>query len=301
MNDGERRRFETAEGAFSYLAWEMAGRDAPLVHFLHCNGMNAATYRRLLAPLADRLRLTALDARGHGLSAAAADPAQLISWDPYTDDLIRFLEHLGEPAVLAGHSMGGVVSLGAAVLRPDLVRALVLIDPVMFPLRYLWPWSIAKRFGFGDRAPIARRAARRQAIWPNREAMLDYYRGRGAFRTWSDEWIRDYLAGGTRDRPDGQVELTCRPDWEAASFASLPFDIWRKLAAARPPIALIYGERSDTFLPAALRRFRKTRPEARVAGVPGATHFAPMEAPEAVGRELLRAAIGGWRWRSETT
>lgn len=46
--------------------------------------------------------------------------------------VVDFVEHLGEgPAVLMGNSMGGLVSMLVAVDRPDLVEAMVLVDPAL--------------------------------------------------------------------------------------------------------------------------------------------------------------------------
>jgi N-formylmaleamate deformylase len=69
------------------------------------------------------------DARGHGLSARVQSgektdmPADLAG-------VMRALEIRG--AVVAGHSMGGVVVGQLAARFPDLVRALVLEDPAWF-------------------------------------------------------------------------------------------------------------------------------------------------------------------------
>ena len=45
------------------------------------------------------------------------------------------------------------------------------------------------------------------------------YRGRGAFATWPEASLIDYVQDGFRERPDGSVELSCAPDWEASNFA----------------------------------------------------------------------------------
>ena len=47
------------------------------------------------------------------------------------------LEQLGEPVTLVGHSMGGKVAMQLALRRPELLRALVVVDiaPVEYPLQ----------------------------------------------------------------------------------------------------------------------------------------------------------------------
>jgi pimeloyl-ACP methyl ester carboxylesterase len=49
-------------------------------------------------------------------------------------DVAAFIEALGEPVPLVGHSRGGPVALAVAVDRPQLVRKLVLADPALLSL-----------------------------------------------------------------------------------------------------------------------------------------------------------------------
>ena len=48
----------------------------------------------------------------------------------------RWLETFGEPVHLFGHSMGGLIAIGVAAERPELVRSLVLISAVGMPFRF---------------------------------------------------------------------------------------------------------------------------------------------------------------------
>ena len=122
-NTWQRTNLATSRGEFSVLRWDAAGRSAPLLHFAHANGFNAQTYVRLLGPLSERFRIVAWDARGHGLTNASADPAMLgRDWSVYVDDLCAVVETLGEPLVLAGHSLGAVVSMELAASGHDLVQ-----------------------------------------------------------------------------------------------------------------------------------------------------------------------------------
>jgi 3-oxoadipate enol-lactonase len=78
------------------------------------------------ALLADRYRVISWDARGHGHTEYDGRPFTM--WDN-ARDLIALLDALGIPrAVVGGHSRGGFVALSAALLAPDRVAGLVLID-----------------------------------------------------------------------------------------------------------------------------------------------------------------------------
>ncbi len=70
--------------------------------------------------------LVGVDLRGRGDSDK---PDSGYGLEAHAGDVIRVLDHLGlEDAVLAGHSMGGFVAIKTALLFPDRVRALVLLD-----------------------------------------------------------------------------------------------------------------------------------------------------------------------------
>jgi pimeloyl-ACP methyl ester carboxylesterase len=71
-------------------------------------------------------QLHALDHRGHGKSARGASGYQVID---YVNDAVDYVKSLSKPAVLVGHSLGGMVAAGVAAAVPDHVNAIVLEDP----------------------------------------------------------------------------------------------------------------------------------------------------------------------------
>jgi pimeloyl-ACP methyl ester carboxylesterase len=79
-----------------------------------------------MAPLlAERLRVFAIDQRGHGLS----DKPGNYSFAEVTADLAGFIEMLGlERPVIVGHSWGGCVALEFAAGYPDVPAGIALID-----------------------------------------------------------------------------------------------------------------------------------------------------------------------------
>jgi pimeloyl-ACP methyl ester carboxylesterase len=275
-----RRSISFPEGEVSQLVWDR-GENLPLLHFAHANGFNAETYRSLLSPLAERFRIAASDARGHGFTTLPATPGLAQGWTVFRDDLRRVIERIApDGAILAGHSMGATASLMLAAERPELVHALVLIEPVMMP----------KHVAPGDNE-LSLRALKRRDVFPSRDAAFEAYRGRGAFKTWPDEMIRDYIAGGF-EPVEGGVRLSCRPAWEAEDFRTTPPGVSELAAKLRCPLTLIHGE-GGTAGDSELAIVRGLCPAARIIAQPGATHFLPMEFPELVRREITNLPIGG--------
>ena len=110
-----------------------AGRDepgAPVMLFLHGLTDSGAGWPGAVRHWGEQYAILAPDQRGHGESPRFT-PEQLEAHpgDVMVEDAIRILEQLEATPVVVGHSLGGAVALAAAVLRPDLVRSLVLEDP----------------------------------------------------------------------------------------------------------------------------------------------------------------------------
>ena len=81
--------------------------------------------------MSHRWHVFAVDARGHGKSDHV--PGGNYNMTVQTDDAAHFIENLvGGPAVVIGHSMGALTTIGLAGTRPDLVTAAVLEDPPAF-------------------------------------------------------------------------------------------------------------------------------------------------------------------------
>ena len=107
------------------VGYDDTGGDGPVVVFSHGLLMNRAMFAPQVEALRDAYRVITWDERGHG---EAEHEGTWTFWDS-ARDVLALLDHLGvEQAVLAGMSQGGFLSLRAALLAPERVRALVLID-----------------------------------------------------------------------------------------------------------------------------------------------------------------------------
>ncbi len=291
MIEPVRKSVALGGGAMSVLEWAGANDEKrPLLHFAHANGFNAETYRALLSPLAARFHVVAGDARGHGFSTLPATIGMQAGWRIFRDDLLALLETLDAgPAILAGHSMGATASLMAAALRPERVRALVLVEPVLYPRLAPLMMRVARLLGrTSDMPDLVAMAEKRRAVFPSFEMALKAYTGRGAFKTWPGEMVRDYLTGGLVPTGNGEeVRLACDPRWEAEDFRQPPPGISRLAPRVRCPVTLLHGTRpGSTARPHEVRRF--ARMGARIVTVAEAGHFLPMEFPEVVREEILR-------------
>lgn len=285
LSAARRREIAVQGGTIAGLEFGPADRPLDLL-FLHATGFNAGTYAGILGPLGDRLRILAVDQRGHGRTTLPAEPWSYDAWVVYRDDILALLDALGEtPAVMSGHSMGGTVSLLTAAVRPEATKRLVLLDPVvMTPARM----AMAGPEGLKN-SPLSLGAARRRATFADREAAFQAYNGRGAFRTWPEATLRDYLADGLLEGDDGQVHLSCEPAWESATFAAHHHDTLGAFLQATQPIRILKAQEGSTCM-LGEHEAEVVRGTTTLEEVAGTSHFLPMERPELVREALLAAA-----------
>src|SRR5689334_22806733 len=108
-----------------HLALDVQG-DGPLLLFLHGIGGNRTNWRAQLPAFAPHFKAVAWDARGYGASDDYEGP---LAFDDFIADLLRVIDWFGvKRAHLAGLSMGGRIAMRFALLHPDRVATLTLID-----------------------------------------------------------------------------------------------------------------------------------------------------------------------------
>ena len=144
-----------------HRVWHRGGQRPVLA--LHCSLAHAGAWSGLAGAL-EGVTITATDAPGHGRAP---------DWLPGTDmhalataQSIAVAESLGQgkPIDLIGHSFGGTVALRIAVERPDLVRSLTLVEPVIFAAGRAVDAAAYQRFradhlGFAELVDTGDRAA----------------------------------------------------------------------------------------------------------------------------------------------
>lgn len=219
-------------------------------------------------------RVIAMDVRGRGQS----------EWDPkpknyhpkvYARDVIGFLAALGIPrAVFLGTSMGGLITLTVALLRPRLIGAAILND--VGPR--IDPAGIKRIQAYAGKAPPVR-------DW---QGAADYIRNiyQAALPEYGEEdWQR--MARRTfRDGPDGPVldydpAIATASGGKTKSSSLIAWFAFRRLAR-RVPTLLIRGEQSDIMSAEIAGLMQRRAPALQVAVVPGVGHAPMLTEPEAI-------------------
>lgn len=107
------------------LAVDLAGQ-GPFALFMHGIGGNRSNWRAQLPAFAPHFACAAWDARGYG---GSEDYEGALAFDDFVDDVLRVLDHFGvERAHLVGLSMGGRIAMRTALLHPERIATLTLLD-----------------------------------------------------------------------------------------------------------------------------------------------------------------------------
>jgi pimeloyl-ACP methyl ester carboxylesterase len=283
---GEKRRVRLEEERGVELALLDFGGPGPLALAHHANGFCKGMWAEVAALLRGRVRLVALDARGHGDSSQPEPPAAY-AWREFAADLAalagRLAAESGGPLALGiGHSFGGTSLLGAEALAPGRFQRMLLLDPVTPP-----PPAEAPPERAAHVESMVDAARRRRADWPSRAEARAWFAERSLFASWRPEALDLYVEDGLRERPEGGVALKCPGAVEAAVFSqgdAVDLAAWAR--GAEQPTLWLWAERGNFPRPLYEKLARSMR-AARVETAPSA-HLIPMERPDLVADAALR-------------
>lgn len=262
--------------------FDLGGKGLPL-HFLHANGYPPDCYKSLLELYRPQYQVFGMMLRPLWPGSKVDD---IRDWHPLSDDLLRFLSDRGtDPVIAVGHSIGGIVTLRAAMRDPKKFRAIILLDPVLFVPSFLVMWNIARAIGLGYRVhPKIAGSLKRRRTFDDLDIVFRGYRNREVFKYMSDESLRNYIQGIARPRVRGGYELVFSPEWESHIYLTglRDFDLWRGLPKLEIPTLIIRGAETDTFLAKTARLVKRKQPKIRIESLEQSTHILPLERPQEV-------------------
>lgn len=267
-------RVETADGLTLHA--EAHGEGIPLV--LSCGLCTTAeNWRPQVEPfVAAGLRVVLWDFRGHGRSDAPDDP-EAYTLARVVDDLARLIAWAApsRAAIVGGLSFGGLASLHLALARPELVRALLLVDTgpgFKNPeAQARWEAQVERNASFVERRGMqafveSRAVATAIGLHPERPA------GRAA---------AEAIA---RQTPHGLAHFSRRVGGPAEPVID-------RLGEIDVPALVIVGEKDEAYLRAS-EVLAKRMPRAQREVIPGAGHVVNLDEPEAFTEAVLRFVVG---------
>jgi pimeloyl-ACP methyl ester carboxylesterase len=253
------------------IHYQQSGQGADVV-LLHGFTSNLAMwmFSKIIVELAGEYRVTCLDLRGHGLSSA---PSEGYTSAHMAGDLKQLHAHLElQPALILGHSFGGVVAMHAARLYPEIVRGVILSDTYFPGLSHLEPhmehaevWQNLRESMLAVGADIGAKVDFRRlfdALGPLTERQINILidkMGAPAVR-----WL-DQLKPLTQTTAAEEV-------FQPAGFGE------EEIAQVKQPVVALYDER--TPFAATCRFLAEHLDDVETDSVPGASHLALLESPE---------------------
>ena len=268
----------TPDGA-QLAVWDLPADqpDAPVVVLPHCWGCS----HEIWIPVARRLReqghrVVLYDQRGHGLSTRGTAPLAI---DTLAHDLEAVLEATEvRNVVFAGHSMGGMTVMSLATHRPHVfqerAKAVVLVATAATAMGLGGPAS--PEFAA---AVVSSRLTTRALQSRNGHLLVRSSFGSRPVRT-HVELTRDIFARCDPEVRGGYV----------LAFATM--DLLEGIATIDVPTTVMVGSRDTLTVPKKADQMVATIPGSRLVTLKGKGHMLPLEDPDAVTDEIVRAVKG---------
>ena len=283
---GLRHRFVEANGVRFHLVEAGSG---PLVLLLHGFPEFWFGWRSQIPALAERFRVVAPDLRGYNLSGK---PASGYDFETLAGDVPGLIRALGaERAHVVAHDWGGMLGWGAAMLHPEAVDRLAILNAPhpgaylrelrrnprqwlrswyigLFQVRGLAEWALTRGRGQGVADLLLSSTVEPECFWPGN---LPPYR-------------RAIL------RP-GAARATLA--YYRALVATPPSRVQALIRPIRASTMLIWGMQDPALVPELATGLEAWVPDLRVERIAEAGHWVQHERPDLVNRLLLEHLSGG--------
>lgn len=294
--DAEHRVLHSADGATLSVYRLKGRRGGPVLLWGHANGFAAGCYPALLNDLAHDHDVWAWDARGQGGSVLprGVPAVDCVTLCELGRDAALICQHVsqetGSVPNVAAHSFSGSALLwcqGPAQSIPW--RSATLFEPpLVTPARAADPEAVANNIR------LAELTLQRRRIWDNPSSLAGRLRAHPGYALLSAEALKSHCRAILRQRPEGDWELCCTPEVEAAVYrAVFTPQVFERLAHVDQPVQFVA---SDPAGPSAARASHTVQALAAeqvrrpVIAVRHSSHFLPLEQP-AVCAAIIRRTI----------
>lgn len=250
--------------------------------FAHGNGFPSLCYSEFLKPFRAEGDCYWIEKIGHDPRFPVTD-----NWEHLVSELISSVKSQCDgPVIGIGHSLGGVLTLLAAISEPSLYKAVVMLDSPLLGRIKSAMIRFAKSFGVIDQITPALRTRSRRTIWPSRHALKIYLQSRPLFYRFTSQCLEDYIEFGAEETKDGW-QLKFDREIETNIFRTIPHQLPNNEGLLKVPGLFFYGEDSYVVTPSD-RRYMEKKYGIKNYKIPG-THMFPMEYPEIAAQSVLKA------------
>jgi pimeloyl-ACP methyl ester carboxylesterase len=261
------------------------GQDGPPIVFVHGLGGSHLNWCLIGPELAAGRRAVALDLHGFGLTPGTRATSTVQHNTRLLDRFVR--EVTGTPVILAGNSMGGLISIMQASAAPDTVAGLVLLDPALPPPRGAPDRQVGSQFlmyalpGIGElyvRSVLSRQPPQLAVQRVIELCFADPSRIDPAMFTASIALAAERQSQGLRSRD----ETFLAASRSLMRVVGLRRRYREMMASVRVPVLLIGGE-ADRLVPvASMRQAAARNPGWETVILPGVGHTPQLEVPDSV-------------------
>ncbi len=251
-----------------------------VLHFAHGNGFPSPCYKQLLQQLGNRFDICFIDRVGHSPQFPVSE-----NWHNLASEVIESIKtQASQPVIALGHSLGGILSLLAALEQPSLFRAVILLDSPLLGRLKSNIIRFSKALGMIDRLTPAYRSRERRQHWESREQALTYLKSRKLFKAFTEACLNDYIDYGMQKNAEG-YSLRFDRKIEYQIYRTIPHILHQYEGKLQIPTALIYGSKS-TVVDRLDLRYMKKHYGIKSFETKG-THMFPMEEPIAAANLIL--------------
>jgi len=261
-----------------------ASQEQTPIVFVHGLGGSHLNWCLIGPQLAAGRRAVALDLHGFGLTPGTRGTSTVQRNTRLLDRFVR--EVTGTPVILAGNSMGGLISIMHASAAPDTVRGLVLIAPALPPARGAPDRQVASQFltfalpGLGElyvRSVMSRRAPQLAVQRVIELCFADPSRADPAMLTASIA-----LAAERQNQDHAYAAAFLAASRSLMRMVGQRRRYWEMMASVQAPVLLIGGE-ADRLVPVgSLRQAAARNPSWETVILPGVGHTPQLEVPDNV-------------------
>lgn len=253
-----------------------------LLHFAHGNGFPSGCYRQLFLHLQTRFKCCYIDRVGHTAKFPVTE-----NWHYLVCEVIASIKaQASRPVIGVGHSLGGILTLLAAIEEPSLFRAIVLLDsPLIGPFKSNMV-RVVKALGMIDRVTPAFRSRVRQQHWHSREDAWTYLKSKALFTHFTDACLNDYIDYGMEKDEKG-YKLRFDREIETRIYRTIPHILPQYEGQLTVPTTLIYARLSTVIDRYDVQYMKKQYGIVNV--VTHGTHMFPMENPGKTAALIMKA------------